>query len=503
MRGRPEQGRTLRCSGSPGTRGSHPHSQADVRPCYAGIRHSMLTSIGLPRTRRLLSLVLSAGIQGAPGLVGWVSGTALTSVAILIVNLGSGVAQARGLGPEGRGELAIAMLWPTLIASIGGLGIQEAIVFQAARKRSGRSPVLPTALVIGAGQTLLLAVIALLLLPIVLHGKPSSVLHETEFYLWILPLFVLTNYPVAFFQGRLELLAFNACRFAVNAASTAPLLVLWFMHRMTVRAALSASLGATLITAVLCFVILLKGRGVVWRPSGNLVRPIMSFGMRLHVGNIATIITQRLDLVVLSLVVATANLGQYAVATAAAMVASLLPTAASFVLYPAFARQQAATLPAALGRLLLVGGALTMLTAPLLVIALPLAVPLLFGSAFSGAVPMTALLALGYLMRGWNLILSSFIRGAGRPFTASVGQAVELAVLAGLLPLFTPRFGTTGAAISVTVGAAASFGALITAAFATAHLTPGCLWNLWLLDARRWRQVAASSRGMVVRDVNS
>lgn len=457
---------------------------------------------GPRRTGSLLTLAARAAIKAVPGVGRRVSGTALTSIAILLVNLGSGVAQARGLGPEGRGQLTVAMLWPTLFGSIGALGIREAVTFHTARGDSSRSPVLATALTIGAGQTLVLAVVALLLLPIILHGSPSSVLHETVFYLWILPLYPLTLYPQAFFQGRMEMGAFNICRFSDDAASTAPLLLLWLLNLMTVRASLWASLAATAFSAALCFAILIRRREVTWRPSISLVRPIMSFGIRLHVGNVITLISQRLDLIILSLVVGTANLGIYAVATSAGAVASLLPTATSLVLLPAFAGQDAAARPAALARLFLVGGAFTVLAAPLLGAVLPLAIPILFGSAFTRAVSLTALLALGYLMRGWNLILCSVIQGAGRPFSTSLGRAVEFVVLGALLLLLVPRFGTMGAAVSVVIGAVASSGVLVVAAFEATRLRPAKMWRFWALEVRRWRQASATWRAGATENTN-
>lgn len=462
----------------------------------------MLSTVGLRRTRNTLGRIANLGLEGTPGLVGLVSGTALTSVAILLVNLGSGVAQARGLGPEGRGDLAVAMLWPTLIAGVGGLGIQEAVAYRTSLVQCGRSPVLATALMIGVGQTLLLALLGWLLLPVVLHGKPPQLLDDTRFYLWTLPLFPLTLYPTAFFQGRLALKSFNLARFCVNAASTAPLLALWILHAMTVRAALSASLAAMAATALLCLGILLRRRDVEWRPTPHLGPWLLWFGSRLHIGNVATILTQRLDLLVLSLLVPTASVGTYAVATSAGMVASLLPTAASLVLYPAFARQTRAALPAALARFLLAGILLTLIAGPMLAGLLPVAVPVIFGQGFRGAVPLTTILSLGYLVRGWNLMLCSVVRGAARPFTASICQAVELAVLAGLLLVFVPRFGTIGAAAAVLVGAALSLLSLMTAAFVSTRLSVRELFGLWMVDVRRLRHAAWGST-VAVGDLDS
>jgi len=46
----------------------------------------------------------------------------------------TGILLARTLGPRGRGELAAAILWPTLIMTLGTLGMTEAITYHTARR---------------------------------------------------------------------------------------------------------------------------------------------------------------------------------------------------------------------------------------------------------------------------------------------------------------------------------------------------------------------------------
>jgi O-antigen/teichoic acid export membrane protein len=91
-------------------------------------------------------------------------------------------------------------------------------------------------------------------------------------------------------------------------------------------------------------------------------------------------------------------------------------------------------------------------------------------------------------------MLSSVIQGAGRPFTASIGQAVEFVVLAGLLVALVPRMGVVGGALSVVLGAAVSFIVLLVAALFVGRLTPGRLVMVWISQIRRWRQRHSTSQ---------
>jgi O-antigen/teichoic acid export membrane protein len=341
----------------------------------------------------------------------------------------------------------------------------------------------------------LLVLAAWYLLPLVLRDKPPGLLQDTMFYLWILPLWPLTMYPQAYFQGRLALRAFNATFLAVSIVSTVILLTLWTTNRMTVHSALSASLISYGAAATLSFAILLHRGQCDWRPSVHLARPLLWFGVRQQVGSMATfVLLQRPDLLVLSLLVPAAALGTYYVASSAAIVAAILPTAASFVLYPAFARQSAEAVPLSLARFLLTGGLCTLFAGPLLVGLLPLAVPRVFGPDFQGAEQLTTLLSLGYLIRGWNGMLSSVIRGTGNPLVSSLGEAVELAVLGALVIILAPRLGVMGAASSLLVGAGASFICLLVAALLVARLSPAGLLTIWVGDARQWHRAIVRYR---------
>src|SRR5437899_231218 len=82
--------------------------------------------------------------------------TVATTLLIQMVTLVSGIILARSLGPSDRGVVAAAMLWPTLLASIGGLGIAEGITFFSGREANRQSTILTSGLALGAIQSIVL-----------------------------------------------------------------------------------------------------------------------------------------------------------------------------------------------------------------------------------------------------------------------------------------------------------------------------------------------------------
>lgn len=430
----------------------------------------------------------AAALGISPTLTGALSLTLLTNMTLLVVSVGSGIVLARGLGPEGRGEVTVAMLWPALIVGVGALGIPGSVAYYTARDKTRPSRVLATALTIAIPLTLALVLVGWFVLPLILHGKSPQVLSQTRFYLWYVPLFPLVFYAQSYLQGRLAMGWFNASALCNSVVWTVLLAALWASHHLTVHAALAAALAGWAVCAGLSLTGAFTRRGTSWKPDPALVRPLVWFGVRKQVGNIASVVVQqRLDLLLLSVFVSTGALGTYAVAGSAAAVAATLPAAATNVIYPVFARQTGATLPFAMSRFLLAAGLFTLVTGPILVLVIPFAVPYVYGPAFQAARPLAALLVLGYLVRGWNSMLTAAISGSGRPFTASIGQAVEVVALAALLAVLVPRLGLTGGGIAVPLGAAAAFVYLLASALFVAKLTPTRLAILWARQLRSWR----------------
>lgn len=91
--------------------------------------------------------------SGLPALLGNglrspVTHTFATTLLIVTFGLLSGIQLARGLGPQGRGEVAAALLWPGLLIYLGSLGLFQAVVVFAANTedRDRISQVLSTAI---------------------------------------------------------------------------------------------------------------------------------------------------------------------------------------------------------------------------------------------------------------------------------------------------------------------------------------------------------------------
>jgi len=415
-------------------------------------------------------------------LFGAVGTTVATNALILAVNLGSGIVLARSLGPSDRGILAAAILWPAMLASTGSLGVAEGVTYLSGKEGGDTSPILSSALAFGAVQSLALMLLGTLLLPLLLVGNAAMALSAALLYLWLIPLNLLTQYGIGLLQGRTNLSAFNVARLSLHIAYTALIIALWFQKAVTVRSAVTASLAAWAVSAVLTLWLIARRGYWFWGFDLARVRDLISFGVKLHIGNVATILAAKLDIVVLTFFASAGSLGIYVVAGTVGPVVGLVPGALAMVLYPKSVRSSTANRRVILARLLLIGLIVTILASPAMIVVLPRLIPLVFGEAFGPAVPVAELLVLGYLFRGYAGMLVAMVRGAGRPLLASIGQTVGLVLLLLCLVILTKRSGVIGAATAVTLSAAALLIWMVIQACVMSETGPAQLWRLWKAD---------------------
>jgi O-antigen/teichoic acid export membrane protein len=370
---------------------------------------------------------------------------------------------------------------------LGALGVGEAVAYHASKEVMPKSDALRSALLIGLAQSLLLVLVGLVVIPFVLAGKPGEVLHAALVYLLVIPLHPLTLYPLAVLQGRLSFGAFNLARVVVHVAYTGLVAAIWLLGGLDVFTAMAASLLATLGGCIVTIYLAWAKGYFRWKSAPLSLRPLLRFGTKIHMGNVAGIVSGRLDFLFLSYLPLATVLGHYAVATAVASGLALVPNAAGLLLYPAFSRDASQDRPRRLSRVLLLGALLTIVLLPLGLILVPPLLPTVFGTAFQSAVPIAEILMGGYLLRGWAAMLTAVVRGAGHPLTASFGDVLNLVTFVPLLIVLVLPASGIGAAVALSAAAAVQVTWLGIQAFRLTGLSIGSMFETWKVDFKSLR----------------
>lgn len=182
------------------------------------------------------------------------------------------------------------------------------------------------------------------------------------------------------------------------------------------------------------------------RPSSRLARQIVAFGARGQLGNMLWLMNLRFDFVLLGALAGPAVLGVYAVASKFAELMRLVPTAVNYVLYPRFARVGKAKASAEARRLLPRSTALTVAMTPFLAAATLIALPIIYGRAYRGAITPAEIIIIGLSIEGAAAVASAYLVGIGRPGLNSVGMGVGTIITVALDVILIPRFGAVGGA---------------------------------------------------------
>jgi lipopolysaccharide/colanic/teichoic acid biosynthesis glycosyltransferase len=159
----------------------------------------------------------------------------------------------------------------------------------------------------------------------------------------------------------------------------------------------------------------------------------------------------RFDFVLLGALAGPAVLGVYAVASKFAELMRLVPTAVNYVLYPRFARLGKAKATAEARRLLPLNTALTVAMTPFLAAATLVALPILYGQAYRGAITPAEIIIVGLSVEGAAAVASAYLVGIGRPGLNSVGMGVGTIITVTLDVILIPRYGAIGGAITSAV----------------------------------------------------
>src|ERR1022692_1583320 len=186
-------------------------------------------------------------------------------------------------------------------------------------------------------------------------------------------------------------------------------------------------------------------------PSAALAKQIAAFGGRGQLGNMLWLMNLRFDFVLLGALAGPAVLGIYAVASKFAELLRRVPTAINYVLYPRFARLGIEQATTEARRLLPRATALTLVMAPFLAVLCYIALPILYGQAFAGAIVPAEIITAGLAIEGAAAVSSAFLLGSGRPGLNSIGMGVGATITVALDVILIPRYGALGGAITSAV----------------------------------------------------
>jgi O-antigen/teichoic acid export membrane protein len=406
------------------------------------------STLEIPRPSGLKSTVKSAIAQRFA--VGFPS-TVLAQLIILGLGTFTGIAAARLLGPQGRGELAALILWPSVLVMLFSLGINQALVYYTGQQRHGISEVSTAATLIGLVQSLCVVLVGLLVVPLALHRYSLEVRHLALIFLFSTPFLIFSGYPANLLQGRLDFLSFNVIRSLAPAVYALGLVALLLLRKADLQAVVAFQiLGYGVALAGGCSILLRKARSRYSLQKGVL-KSLLSYGLKTQVASVTYYINQRLDQLLLSLFVSPRELGLYVVAVTVSTALSFLPQASAMVTLAAGSNLPRASAKAFIGKSFRTSLVWLTVGCSVLFVLAPWLITLVFGAKFVRSGLACRILLPGSIALGLNQVLYEGARSLNDPALPSYAEGLAAVLTCLGLFVLLPRLGFLGAAIASTL----------------------------------------------------
>ncbi|HWC12704.1 MAG TPA: oligosaccharide flippase family protein [Acidimicrobiales bacterium] len=388
-----------------------------------------------------------------PSLSGNSAARLVADMTALGMALVSATVTARLLGPSGKGYYSSLLLLGGVFVVCFSAGLGEAVIVLAGR---GKVTV-RTAVAATMGATLGLSVLGALVFVAAAYLTLGA--DTTNDRVAILlgavgtGLNVQYNTMAAFLLSQERVVAVAGLAIAAAAISTG---ALWVLVAGTGLGIAGALLGSVVGSAVVLVatITLLRRTGLSLRPRWvpAYLRSAFPFGASLQVSNLLVLMTARLDLVLVYRLADASTAGGYSVALTIGTIVASVPTALAYASFPRLAAlddDEARRLTADLFR---VGVVAALLCGGAVALAVPTAIPVIFGQDYRGAIAPTLLLVPGGVLWSGQWILCRAAAARGKPRPLLVSFVASFVSMVALDLVLIPLWGAVGAGLASLVG---------------------------------------------------
>jgi O-antigen/teichoic acid export membrane protein len=357
---------------------------------------------------------------------------------------------ARTLGPEGKGQFALAALVPGLLVTAGQMGLGSAAVYYIGRRQFGFagffSNIMYSAVITGVVMVVLFDYI------ITSTDIQAQYLSGTTRELLIItaaaiPFMLVVRYSANLFLAEKHVVLFNAVNLFQQSVYLIMVLVILLWSGRGVVALAVCWLMSELLTALVSFVVLRRHAGGVFeRPKLSLLKKAYGFGIRSHLLLVCLFLIFRLDQFLVSYFRGAAELGIYAVAVSLGELIWYVPRSLGSILFMRTAHDTDEAANAFTPVVCRHNLFIMLLLGLGAAIIGPHVIPFFYGDAFLGSVLPFLLLLPGIVAFGLFQSIASDLTGRGKPHWVALLAVAVLAANVAANLILTPRWGAVGAA---------------------------------------------------------
>jgi len=378
-------------------------------------------------------------------------GTGITVGIMMALTIASGILTSRLLGVDERGILALVMLWPAVCGVLADLGTPIAIVQRAAVSKAEGAYAL-------ANLGLMSGILATLALPIGIAGVVLSNLSRNQLALAVLSLLIVTPMTIsgrlfgALSQGLGNYRHYNYSKLVGPSIWLVLPLALYATHNVSLYSIVASYLAAAIVGFLAAA---WPYRNMFSYPSRSTLNDLVALareGLPNYLGNLTPIDSLKLDVALVGILFSATDVGYYSIAVSAAYLVRVFGFVVGIIALPTVSRSKGTRLGAICIRVISsVAFSGSLLAGMLMLVALPILIPLVYGRSFSPAVTPAQILAIGMAAAGFRQALGDCMRGIGKGKLVSWIELSSWAVAIIGGAILIPTLGLNGIAIAVSL----------------------------------------------------
>ncbi len=269
----------------------------------------------------------------------------IADTAILLSTVVSSLIGARALGPAGRGDLLIVVLWPPVIAMLAGLGLPAAYRYRMAREPERASVLFSNAVVYTIAVGIVSIALADLIVPHLVGERSPQVRLLLRIYQVNIPAALFLDLMRGLLEGTRRFGWAGAARMIFFGVQALGFAGLWFAGHLTVATAMLTMISAQTAASLLALIAVWHQLRPSWQPRWAEFKTSMSYGLRDYPGGVADFTTLRLDQLMLGAMASNVAIGLYVVAVRLSEMTMLATEAIAEALMPEVAASNASSKP--------------------------------------------------------------------------------------------------------------------------------------------------------------
>src|SRR5688500_2874139 len=157
-----------------------------------------------------------------------------TNALMLCSGVITSILSARALGPEGRGDMTVVLLWPSICAMVASIGLPQAYRFWTARRPEYISAMFSNAVIFTVVVGLVVLALSELMLSHLIGERSPEVLRLSRIYLLVIPALMLTDLIRGLLEGARHFNWVGVSRVIFFGIQCGATIVLFFMGRFTI-----------------------------------------------------------------------------------------------------------------------------------------------------------------------------------------------------------------------------------------------------------------------------